>query len=107
VPVVRVVSESTIVTDITFERILVHRDKNIFRGVCPALYYRQLRDSRYAEEIPTDSGDEAIVNGYASFQSEGRKDVLLFSNDRDFIERATLIVSSPSTLRCRPHCHAR
>jgi hypothetical protein len=51
-------------------------------------YYRRLRDSRYAEEIPTDNGDEAIIDGYASFQNEGRKDVVLFSNDRDFIERA-------------------
>lgn len=67
-------------------------------------YYRQLRDSRYAEEIPTDKGDEAIVNGYASFQSEGRKDLLLFSNDRNFIERAhahrilAQRVEMPSTL---------
>jgi hypothetical protein len=51
-------------------------------------YYRRLRDSRYAEEVPTDEGDEPIVDGYASFQNEGRKDVMLFSNDRDFIERA-------------------
>ena len=51
-------------------------------------YYRRLRDSRYAEEVPTDEGDESIVDGYASFQNEGRKDVMLFSNDRDFIERA-------------------
>lgn len=51
-------------------------------------YYRRLRDSRYAEQVPTDKGDESIVNGYASFQNEGRKDVMLFSNDRDFIERA-------------------
>lgn len=26
-------------------------------------YYRRLRDSRYAEEVPTDRGDEAIVDG--------------------------------------------
>jgi len=51
-------------------------------------YYRRLRDSRYAEEVPTDEGDESIVDGYASFQNEGRKDVVLFSNDRDFVERA-------------------
>ena len=51
-------------------------------------YYRRLRDSRYAEEVTTDEGDEAIVDGYASFQREGRKDLILFSNDRDFIERA-------------------
>jgi len=52
------------------------------------LHYRQLRDSRYAEEFTSDRGDDEIIDGYAEFQNEGRKDVLLFSNDRDFIENA-------------------
>lgn len=51
-------------------------------------YYRRLRDHRYAEEVVTDRGDEQIVSGYEQFQNESRKEVLLFSNDRDFIERA-------------------
>lgn len=51
-------------------------------------YYRTLRDQRYAEEIETDTGDESIVAGFDEFQTDGRKQVLLFSNDRDFIERA-------------------
>jgi len=51
-------------------------------------YYRQLRDHRYAEEVVTDRGDESIINGYDQYQDDNRKDVLLFSNDRDFIERA-------------------
>lgn len=51
-------------------------------------YYRELRDRRYSEEIRTDTGDDALIDGYDEFQSEGRKEVLLFSNDRDFVERA-------------------
>lgn len=52
------------------------------------LNYRQLRDHRYSEEVVSEKGDEEIITGYDSFQREGRKDVLLFSNDRDFVERA-------------------
>lgn len=51
-------------------------------------YYRQLRDHRYADEVTTDRGDEDIVRGYDAYQDDNRKDVLLFSTDRDFIERA-------------------
>lgn len=51
-------------------------------------YYRYLRDNRYADEIPTDRGDEAIVAGYDEYDREHRKEVVLFSNDRDFVERA-------------------
>lgn len=50
-------------------------------------YYRLLRDSRYADEVVTDRGDEAIVEGYDTYQTDNRKDVLLFSNDRNFVER--------------------
>ena len=50
-------------------------------------YYRQLRDHRYADEFVTDRGDEAIVGGYDDYQDESRKEVLLFSHDRDFVER--------------------
>ena len=51
-------------------------------------YYRELRDHRYADEIATDRGDEEIVQGYDAYQDDTGKDVLLFSNDRDFVERA-------------------
>ena len=51
-------------------------------------YYRLLRDHRYADEVPTDRGDDDIVQGYDAYQEDNRKDVLLFSNDRDFVERA-------------------
>lgn len=58
------------------------------QGRLAETYYRQLRDHRYAEEVVTDRGDEAIVSGYEQFQADSRKEVLLFSNDRDFVERA-------------------
>lgn len=52
------------------------------------LQYRQLRDHRYADQVDTGRGDEDIVAGYDAYQSDNRKDVLLFSHDRNFIERA-------------------
>ena len=52
------------------------------------LFYRQLRDHRYADEIPSDRSDEGILSAVEEYQAETRKVVLLFSNDRDFIERA-------------------
>lgn len=51
-------------------------------------HYRRLRDQSYAEEVSTDEGDDGIVAGYDDWRDEGRKEVLLFSNDRDFVERA-------------------
>lgn len=51
-------------------------------------YYRTLRDHRYAEELVSDRGDDEIIDAYDTFQQEGQKEVLLFSNDRDFVERA-------------------
>ncbi|WP_049996226.1 hypothetical protein [Halococcus sediminicola] len=52
------------------------------------LCYRQLRDQQYGDEFTTDTGDEEIIEGYDEYERETRKEVLLFSNDRDFIERA-------------------
>lgn len=51
-------------------------------------YYRLLRDTRYADETVTDRGDEAIVDGYDAYQTDNQKDLLLFSNDRNFVECA-------------------
>jgi hypothetical protein len=51
-------------------------------------YYRSLRENRHSEEISSDEGDESIVDTYDELQSDTRKDVLLFSNDRDFVEHA-------------------
>lgn len=51
-------------------------------------HYRRLRDRQAADEIATERGDEAIVAGLDRYQDDQRKDILLFSNDRDFVERA-------------------
>jgi hypothetical protein len=36
----------------------------------------------------SDTGDDEIVQGYVDYQNEHRKEVLLFSNDTGFVERA-------------------
>jgi rRNA-processing protein FCF1 len=51
--------------------------------------YRRLRGNRRSEIVETDRGDEAIVDGYNRYQSDEHKKVLLFSNDRGFVEYAT------------------
>jgi len=58
------------------------------QGRLGELHYRQLRDHQYADEVDTGRGDEAIINGYNEYLKESRKDLLLFSNDRNFVERA-------------------
>lgn len=50
--------------------------------------YRELRDIHQATEIGCDRGDEAIVEAYDAWQDDVRGQVLLFSDDRDFVERA-------------------
>lgn len=58
------------------------------QGRLGELHYRQLRDHQYADEVDTGRGDDAIINGYDDYLDESRKDLLLFSNDRNFVERA-------------------
>lgn len=50
--------------------------------------YRKLRDHRYADTVPGERGDEAIVEAYADYDEESRKRVILLSNDHGFVERA-------------------
>lgn len=50
--------------------------------------YRNIRDIQQAHEIDCDTGDEAIVEGYDSYEEQHRGEILLFSNDRTFVERA-------------------
>lgn len=57
------------------------------QGRLGEIHYRQLRDHQYADEINCERGDEAIIAGYDQYQQSGRKDILLFSNDRNFVER--------------------
>jgi hypothetical protein len=50
--------------------------------------YRNIRDIQQAHEIDCDTGDEAIVEGYDNYEGQHRGEILLFSNDRTFVERA-------------------
>lgn len=50
--------------------------------------YRNIRDIQQAHEIDCESGDEAIVDGYDNYEEQHRGEILLFSNDRTFVERA-------------------
>ena len=52
------------------------------------LSYRRIRDIEQAVEIQSDTGDEAIIDAYDEYDQEYRSDILLFSNDRNFVERA-------------------
>ncbi|WP_138007115.1 hypothetical protein [Halalkalirubrum salinum] len=52
------------------------------------LTYRRIRDIEQAVEVHSDEGDEAIIDAYDKYDREYRNDILLFSNDRNFVERA-------------------
>jgi hypothetical protein len=49
--------------------------------------YREIRDIQQAEEIICEDDDE-IVSAYKQFDQQRRNDVMLFSNDRNFVESA-------------------
>lgn len=53
------------------------------------LAYRNIRDVQTADEVESDRGDEAIVGAYDDYNREHRTQVILFSNDRTFVQRAT------------------
>ena len=50
--------------------------------------YRRLIADRNIDILDSDTGDEAIVDGYRAFEADSRKEVLLLSNDFGFIELA-------------------
>ena len=52
------------------------------------LTYRRIRDIEQAIEIQSGEGDDAIIDAYDEYDREYRSDILLFSNDRNFVERA-------------------
>lgn len=52
------------------------------------LTYRRIRDIEQAQEIDSDSGDESIIDAYDQYNRDHRADILLFSNDRNFVEMA-------------------
>jgi len=50
--------------------------------------YRRLMADRRVDVVETGTGDDAIVEGYATYADEERNDLLLFSNDYGFVEDA-------------------
>lgn len=52
------------------------------------LTYRRIRDIEQAVEVQSERGDEDIIDAYDEYDREYRSDLLLFSNDRTFVERA-------------------
>lgn len=50
--------------------------------------YRTIRDIEQATEIPCKTGDESIIEAYEEYDRAHRSDIILFSNDRTFVERA-------------------
>ncbi|WP_114579051.1 hypothetical protein [Saliphagus sp. LR7] len=52
------------------------------------LAYRNIRDTQQADEIDCERGDEQIIPAYDTYKSNHRSQILLFSNDRTFVERA-------------------
>jgi hypothetical protein len=52
------------------------------------LAYRRIRDIEQAVEIQSESGDDAIVAAYDEYDRENRSEIIVFSNDRTFVERA-------------------
>ena len=52
------------------------------------LAYRRIRDIEQAVEVQSNEGDKAIIDAYDEYDREYRSDILLFSNDRNFVERA-------------------
>lgn len=52
------------------------------------LTYRSIRDIQQAEEIVCDEGDDNILTAYERFDQQRRNEVILFSNDRNFVESA-------------------
>lgn len=52
------------------------------------LTYRRIRDIEQAIEVQSEQGDEEIIAAYDEYDRDYRSDILLFSNDRNFVERA-------------------
>lgn len=50
--------------------------------------YRRLRTNRTVDVIECDTGDEAIVASYQDFNQNSRKQAVLLSNDRGFVDRS-------------------
>ncbi|NHN41839.1 hypothetical protein G9C85_09375 [Halorubellus sp. JP-L1] len=58
------------------------------QGILGLYEYRQLMAERRVEEVQSETGDEAIVAAYDEFRDRNRQELLLFSNDHGFVDRA-------------------
>lgn len=59
-------------------------------GMLGLYEYRRLMATRRTDVVECEKGDEAIVEGYRAYHyDENRKEVVLFSNDYGFVDRAT------------------
>ncbi|NHN42952.1 hypothetical protein G9C85_15130 [Halorubellus sp. JP-L1] len=58
------------------------------QGILGLYEYRRLMAERRVEEVRSDTGDEAIVDAYDEFRERNRQELLLFSNDHGFVDRA-------------------
>ena len=52
------------------------------------LTYRNIRDIQQAAEVESGRGDAEIIEAYDAYDQERRSDLILFSNDKNFVERA-------------------
>lgn len=57
-------------------------------GLLGLYEYRRLRTNRTVDIVECETGDEAIVEGYRKFNEQSRKQAILLSNDRGFVERS-------------------
>lgn len=57
-------------------------------GLLGLYEHRRLRRDRMVDVVESDTGDEAIVDGYRRFNEESQKQAILFSNDHGFVERS-------------------
>lgn len=58
------------------------------QGLLGLYAYRQLMAEHNVDVVPGEKGDSAIIGSYHGYHDQDRNQVILFSNDRGFIERA-------------------
>lgn len=58
------------------------------QGLLGLYAYRQLMAERNVDIVSGETGDEAIIDGYYDYHDNDRNQVVLFSNDHGFIDRA-------------------
>jgi len=58
------------------------------QGLLGLYEYRRLRTDRVVDIVESDTGDQAIIEGYRRFNNESQKQAILFTNDHEFVERS-------------------